>query len=170
MSSGPAAVLCTTAGVGLTAAFSCPAGVGLRLGRSLCNKVSEVFHCHRPAVLFQNRFETLTRQPMQAIPHRSAVKTPLRLHPRSFGHFEYDRWRSRCSLFCGGTRTGFMPPESLVFRGSSLEVLMILRISVSRETRTRALPMGGIRMLPVLKLAPGPELCILSFETCSFLG
>ena len=134
MSSGPAAVLCTTAGVGLTAAFSCPAGVGLRLGRSLCNKVGEVFHCNRPAVLLRGRFETLTCQPMQTVHHRSAVETPLRLHPRSFGHFKYDRWRSRCSLFSGGTHTGFMPPESLVFRGSSLEVLMILRISISRET------------------------------------
>ena len=168
MSSGPAAVLCTTAGVGLTAAFSCRAGVGLRLGRSLCNKVSEVFHCNRPAVLLRGRFETLTRQPMHAIHHRSAVKTPLRLHPRSFGHFKYDRWRSRCSLFSGGTHTGFMLPESLVFRGSSLEVLMILRISISRETR--GLSMGGIRVLPVLKQAPGAELCVLSFEARSFLG
>ena len=148
--SGPR-VLGTGCGVGLTAAFSCPAGRHLRLGCSLCNKVGEVFHCNRPAVLLRGRFETLSRQPMQAIHHRSAVKTPLRLHPRSFGHFKYDRWRSRCSLFCGGTHTGFMPPESLVFRGSSLEVLMILEISISRETR--GLPMGGIRMLPVLKLA-----------------
>ena len=45
---------------------------------------------------------------------------------------------------------------------------MVLGISVSRETR--GLSVGGVRMLPVFKLAPDPELCILSFETCSFLG